>query len=115
MVNVDLSGFCFSCADEECNITPPDLDVARERVHSMPEGSTLTMLRAIQAAFPDKFSDTAEAYMIFDAMKAIIALKLKNRDVVNLEGIGEFKTEPENGRKKVIFTPERVLLNTVNE
>jgi len=66
-------------------------------------------------AFPDKFESEEDAYMVFDAMKAVIANGLKNKDVVDLEGLGEFRVEPGQGIAKVVFTPERVLIDTVNE
>lgn len=115
MPNQDYPGVCLACVDEECKVTPPDISIARERVRKLPEGYTLTMVRSLQWAFPDKFSSLEEAYMAIDAMKAVIVNVLKIHGIVDLEGIGEWRTEPDNGRKKIVFTPERALLDGVNE
>ncbi len=116
MPNQDFPGVCFACCqDKDCNITPMDTDISVERVKALPEGYTKTLVKSLTHAFPDKFNDESEAYMVFDALKAVIANVLKNGDVMDLEGLGEFRVEPRDGRKHVIFTPERVLEDTVNE
>jgi nucleoid DNA-binding protein len=57
--------------------------------------------------------DAAEVVNVFTA---VIVNALKNRDTVYLEGIGEWRSEMQSpGRKKVIFTPDPVLIEGVNE
>jgi len=110
MVNFDYPDVCLSEADEQCQITPPDLDKLRERVHKLPEGFTKTLVKSLTMAFPDKFQSDEEAYMVYDAMKAVIGTGLANGRKVHLEGLGEFSTEKEAGKSKVVFIPE-VSLN----
>ncbi len=109
MTNFDFPDVCLSESTDECKITPPDLSAARERVHKIPEGFTKTMLQSLQMAFPDKFSNEEEAYMVFDAMKAVIATGLANGNKVHLDGLGEFSVQSDGGRKRVGFTPEECL------
>lgn len=113
MVNIDYPDVCLSEADGQCQITPPDLSVVRERVHKLPEGFTKTMVRSLKTAFPDKLDSEEEAYMIFDAMKAIIVTGMTTGRTVHLEGFGEFKIEKEDGKKKVVFVPEASLNKAV--
>jgi nucleoid DNA-binding protein len=113
MVNFDYPDVCLSEADEQCTITPPDLSVLRERVHKLPEGFTKTMVRSLTMAFPDKFSSEEEAYMVFDAMKAVIGTGLANGRQVHLEGLGEFRTEKQGTRRTIVFTPEASLEKAV--
>jgi len=115
MVNIDFPDVCISTADENCQVTPPDLEAARERLHKLPEGYTKTLVMALKWAFPDKLQSEEEAYMVFDAMKAVIANGLKNKDLVHLEGLGEFRVEPREGVNQVVFTPERTLIDAVTE
>jgi nucleoid DNA-binding protein len=109
MPNRDFPEICFAVSDEECRITPPDLDVVRERVHKLPSGYTKTLVRSLQAAFPDKLQSEEDAYMIFDAVKAVIANGLHNGDTVDLEGLGVFRQEKEGGQPKVVFYPNEKL------
>jgi nucleoid DNA-binding protein len=113
MVNFDYPDVCLSGADEQCQLTPPDLDVLRERVHKLPEGFTKTMVRSLVMAFPDKFKSDEEAYMVYDAMKAVIGSGLANGRKVHLEGLGEFSTEKEAGKARVVFSPEASLNQAV--
>ncbi|WP_045219970.1 hypothetical protein [Desulfonatronum thioautotrophicum] len=113
MTNFDYPDVCLSEADGQCKITPPDLDVLRERVHGLPEGFTKTMVRSLQAAFPDKLTTEEDAYMVYDAMKAVIGTTLANGSKAHLDGFGEFTTVTEGGTKKVVFTPEAALNKAV--
>lgn len=116
MANQDFPGVCFAgCQDKDCNVTPMDTDSAKERVKKLPEGYTKTLVKSLAYAFPDKLSDESDAYMVFDAMKAVITNVLKNGDVIELEGLGEFRVDPDDGRKHVVFTPTRALEDAVNE
>lgn len=114
MTNFDFPDVCLSETNEQCSITPPDLSVARERVHKLPEGFTKTMIRSLQSAFPDKFSNEEEAYLVFDGMKAVIATGLANGNKVHLEGLGEFSTQKEGEKKRVVFQPEECLNKVCN-
>ena len=110
MTNYDFPDVCLSQTDEECNLTPPDLSLARERVHKLPaEGFTKTMIKNLRMAFPEKFKSNEEDYMVFDGIKGILAMRLANGDKADLEGLGEFSTQKTNGGKRVVFTPEECL------
>lgn len=109
MTNLDFPEICFAVSDTECRLTPPDLEVVRERVHKLPTGYTKTLVRSLQAAFPDKLQSEEDAYMMFDAMKAVIATGLHNGDTVDLEGLGVFRQEKEDGKTKVAFYPYEKL------
>jgi nucleoid DNA-binding protein len=113
MVNFDYPDVCLSEANEQCTITPPDLEVTRERVHKLPEGFTKTLIQSLRMAFPDKFDSDEDAYMVFDAMKAVIGTGLANGRKVHLEGLGEFRTEKQDGKKTVVFVPEAALEQAV--
>ena len=107
---------CLSTADEFCRVTPPEWSVVKERASRLPEGYSKTMVEEIQKAYPDKFGTMEEAYMVFDVVKAVIANGLKNMDVVDLEGLGEFRVEPgEGGIRQVVFTPEPGLNTAIKE
>ena len=109
MTNIDIQEVCFSGIDNNCSITPPDIEVMRERVHKLPSGYTKTLVNSLKDAFPDKFKTEEEAYMIFDALKAVIARGINNGDSVDLEGLGVFKREQEGGKSKVAFYPQAAL------
>ena len=110
MPNLDFPDICLSITTPACDITPADLSVARERVHNLPEGYTKTLVRNMKMAFPDKFQTEEEAYLVFDAVKSVIATGLHNGDAVDLEGLGVFRKEKdESGRPKVVFYPNEKL------
>ena len=109
MTNYDFPDVCLSESTDECVITPPDLASTRERLHKLPEGFTKTMVKSMRMAFPDKFATDEEAYMVYDAMKAVIATGLANGNKVHLDGLGEFSVQSEGGRKRVAFTAEECL------
>jgi len=113
MTNFDYPDVCLSEADGSCKITPPDLDVLRERVHGLPEGFTKTMVRSLQMAFPDKFASEEDAYMVYDAMKAVIGTTLANGSKAHLDGFGEFFVTSEGGSKTIAFSPEASLKKAV--
>lgn len=98
---------------EQCSLTRPDLSALRERVHKLPKGFTKTLARSLSMAFPDTLSSEVEAYMVSDAMKAVIGTGLANGRKVHLEGLGEFRTETQGGRRTVAFTPEASLEKAV--
>ncbi|MFW6236061.1 MAG: hypothetical protein ACOC24_04680 [Desulfovibrionales bacterium] len=109
MVNLDYPGVCMACVDERCEVTPPDLNLSRERVHSLAEGFDLTLVHALKDTFSDKFSSPEEAYQVYDAMKAIIVNGLKIHSAVDLEGIGMFKSVRRDGPLTIDFEPDPKL------
>ncbi len=115
MANLDYPDVCLSEVNQQCKVTPPDLEVTRERVHKLPEGMTKTLVNSLRMAFPDKFDSDEEAYMVFDAMKAVIAIGLHNRNPVDLEGLGEFRVEKEGGQARVVFYPSNALNQVLGE
>ena len=115
MADFDYPGVCLTKIDKDRTIFPPDLDPTRERVNKLPEGYTKTIISGLRMAFPDKFDSDEEAYMAFDVMKAIIFNGLRNNDLVDVEGMGEFRLEPKDGKRHVVFTPEPALEVAVNE
>ena len=114
MPNMDYPGVCLACTDEKYALSVPDMDAARERVHMQPEGFTKTLIRSLKNAFPDKFDSEEEAYLVFDAMKAVIATGLDNGNTVHLEGLGEFHVEKSNGVRTIAFGPESALHQALN-
>ena len=114
MPNMDYPGVCLACTDEDFALYFPDMDAARERVHMHPEGFTKTLIRSLKNAFPDKFDNEEEAYLVFDAMKAVIATGLDNGNIVHLEGLGEFHVEKSNGARTIAFIPESALHQALN-
>lgn len=73
-----------------------------------------TYANALKDMWPNQLSD-ADAEKAASTVFGVISRGLKNGDVVEMEGVGEFRTEPEGDRKKVIFTPSTSLLDRVNE
>lgn len=117
MPNLDYpgTGLCSSCVDDECVIVPTGYTASREVMTRMPEGYTLTLIKDIMYAFPDKFESIEEATMLFNVMKTVIVNGLKNGDSVHLEGLGTFNTEGFGKNRMLKFKPERVLCDAVNE
>jgi len=110
MPNLDFPEVCFAVSDNECRITPPDLETVRERVHQLPTGYTKVLVKNMQMAFPDKLKSDEDAYLVFDAVKSVIATGLHNGDAVDLEGLGVFrKEEDESGKPKAVFYPNEKL------
>ena len=113
MPNMDYPGVCLACTDERYQVKVPDLDVARERVHMEPQGFTKTLVRSLKNAFPEKFDSEEEAYLVFDAMKAVLATGLSNGEHIHIDGIGEFHVTTDKGVHNVGFVPERALAQAV--
>jgi hypothetical protein len=113
MPNQDYPGACLSCGTEDCKIIPADIATVRERIHEMvPEdGFTKFIVNNLKTAMSDKFADDAEAYLALDVVKAAIINGLKNKNVVDIKGLGAFNVHDKN----VVFTPEAVLVGTVTE
>jgi nucleoid DNA-binding protein len=98
--------------DQAC---APDRAAVRERLDRAHEGYMKNIIKGLQYAFPDKFDSEEDAYMAYDVIIMYLVNGMKNRDAIYLEGFGEFRSEPEDGRKKVIFTPDRSLLDAISE
>jgi nucleoid DNA-binding protein len=109
MVNLDYPGVCLSCVDERCHVTPPDLSLARERVHGLTEGFALEVVNVLKDTFPDKFNTLEEAYQILDTLKAIVVNGLKIHTAVDLQGIGTFSAVRQDGGYTVAFDADPKL------
>lgn len=72
-------------------------------------------INALKSSIPECIKTDEDAAQVMSVVAAMIVNGLKNRDTVYLEGIGEWRTELDQGRKKVIFTPDRILIDGVNE
>lgn len=117
MPNMDYpgTGLCSSCGTAECVHMPMDYTSGHEMLTRDAEGYTLTLIRDIMYAFPDKFETMEEAAMLFDVMKSVIVNGLKNGDTVSLEGLGTFRTIGSGRDRSIEFTPERVLCDAIHE
>ncbi|MFW5791146.1 MAG: HU family DNA-binding protein [Desulfohalobiaceae bacterium] len=76
---------------------------------------TQTFVNALKDEEPKLFTSEDDARRVVKEVFAVIARALKNREVVSMEGIGELRTEPDNGRKRVVFAVDPKLLQGVNE
>lgn len=72
-------------------------------------------MNALKDACPECFKSDGDALDALDAVCVTIDRGLKNADTVELPGIGEFRTEPDQGRKKVVFAADRKLIDSINE
>ena len=109
MVNLDYPGVCLSCVDERCHVTPPDLSLARERVHGLTEGFALEVVNTLKDTFPDKFNTPEEAYQILDTLKAMLVNGLKIHTAVDLQGIGTFRAVQQDGGYTIAFDADPKL------
>jgi nucleoid DNA-binding protein len=109
MVNLDYPGVCLSCVDDRCHVTPPDLSIARERVHGLTEGYALEVVKTLQETFPDKFNTPEEAYQVLDALKAMLVNGLKIHTAVDISGIGTFRAVNKDGRYTIAFDADPKL------
>ena len=112
MPNQDYPGVCMACTSEECKVVAPDVSAYVERVRDNPlTGYTVNLVNNLKFAMPDKFTNDVDAYMAVDVFKAVIAMGLKNKEAVDIHGLGTFQLEG----GKVTFTPDPVLEPAVNE
>lgn len=74
-----------------------------------------TFINALKDGLPTLMQNDDDASRAVDVVFSVVSKGLKNRDLVEIHGVGEFRTEPEKGRKRIIFTPARTLLDAVNE
>ncbi|EPR43962.1 hypothetical protein dsx2_2001 [Desulfovibrio sp. X2] len=76
---------------------------------------TKTFANALRDTMPQCLASMDDAEKVMTVMSTVITNALKNQDTVYFEGIGEWRSELADGRKKVIFTPDRILMDAVNE
>lgn len=115
MAESKYSSVCLSEVDEQQRVNPANRQPVQERLENMPEGYTKAIISGLKMAFPDKLGTDEEAYLAFDVMKAMIFNGLRNGDVVDVEGLGELRVEPRDGKKQVVYTPDPNLIVAVNE
>jgi len=72
-------------------------------------------VNALRGAMPGCIKTEEDGLEVLTIIGAVVVNALKNLDSVYLQGIGEWRTEPDKGKKKVIFTPDRILIEAVNE
>ena len=116
MANQDYPGVCMACTTDECEVVAPDVAAVRERVLYEPiTGYTKNIINNLTTAMPDIFKNVEDAYMAFDAVKAVIAMGLKNRDNVVLHGLGKFRVDKQDEKNVVTFEPDQALNAIVGE
>ena len=116
MANQDYPGVCMSCSTDSCEVVAPDIAAVRERVKEEPiTGYTKNIVNNLTTAMSDKFADEHEAYMAFDVVKAALVMGLKNGQLIDITGLGEFKVNVVNGEKTITFTPSRSLQSAIRE
>lgn len=74
-----------------------------------------TFVNALKSAMPQCIKNDEDAAQVVTVVGAVITNALKNRDSAYLEGIGEWRSESAGGKKNVIFTPDRMLIDAANE
>jgi len=72
-------------------------------------------VNALKGSLPQCIKTNEDGLEVLTIMGAVVVNALKNRDSVYLQGIGEWRSELDKGKKKVIFTPDRVLIEAINE
>lgn len=76
---------------------------------------TKTLKDALKDSLPDAIGDDAKAGEVVSAFYDALKEAVKGCDMVTLHGVGEFRVDPKGERRELIFTPDRVLLDTMNE
>jgi nucleoid DNA-binding protein len=74
-----------------------------------------TFVNVLKSSMPQCIKSDDDASQVVTIVGSVITNALKNKDTVYLEGIGEWRSESSGGRKSVIFTPDRVLIDAANE
>ncbi|MFZ5426884.1 MAG: hypothetical protein ACOZEN_07905 [Thermodesulfobacteriota bacterium] len=74
-----------------------------------------TFTNALKSTLPHCIKSDDDAAQVVTIVGSVITNALKNKDTAYLEGIGEWRSESVQGKKKVIFTPDRMLLDAANE
>jgi hypothetical protein len=73
-----------------------------------------TFVNVLKSSMPCITTDE-DAEEIVTIVGSVITNAMKNQDTAYLEGIGEWRSEMDGGKKKVIFTPDRMLIDAANE
>ncbi len=116
MANQDYPGVCMSCSNKRSQVVASDIDAVRERVkHDPISGYTKNIVNNLTTAMSDKFADDYEAFLAFDVIKAAIVMGLKNGQLIDLSGFGEFKVDTVNGQKTVTFKAAPSLNAVIKE
>jgi len=74
-----------------------------------------TFVNVLQSSMPQCIKNEEDAAEVITIVGSVITNALKNQDTTYLEGIGEWRSEMGSGRKNVIFTPDRMLVDAANE
>lgn len=75
-----------------------------------------TFVNVLKGAMPQCIKTDEDAAEVITIVGSVITNAMKNRDTAYLEGIGEWRSESDGGgKKKVIFTPDRMLIDAANE
>lgn len=72
-------------------------------------------VNAFKSSMPQCIKTSEDGFQVLTIMGSVIVNALKNKDSVYLQGIGEWRSEPGQGKDKIIFTPDRVLIDAINE
>jgi nucleoid DNA-binding protein len=72
-------------------------------------------VNALKDSMPHKFDSDADAQKAVDVVFSVISKAVKNRDAVELPGVGEIRSEPEGDHKRIVFTPAPVLKQAADE
>lgn len=75
---------------------------------------TKTLKNALKDSMPDVYDD-AKAEQAVKVVFSKIKEELNKGNTFVLHGVGEFRTDPEDGGRKVLFTPDRILIDRINE
>ncbi len=76
---------------------------------------TKTFVNVLRSTMSTCIKTDEDAKEILTIIGSVITNAVKNKDTAYLEGVGEWRSESEGGKKKIIFTPDRVLIEAANE
>lgn len=79
----------------------------------MPDNTT--MKNALLDSMPGVIGDDAKAETVVDAFYEVIKNSIEGCENLTLHGVGEFVLDGSGQEKELIFTPDRILLDAVNE
>lgn len=74
-----------------------------------------TFVNVLKSAMPQCIKNDEDAAEVITIVGSVITNALKNQDTAYLEGIGEWRSEISGGKKRVVFTPDRMLIDAANE
>ena len=75
-----------------------------------------TFTNVLKGAMPHCIKTDEDAAEIITIVGTVITNAVKNKDTAYLEGIGEWRSESDgSGKKAIIFTPDRKLIEAANE